>query len=504
MKRLNCASIVANRAFKVDVESAYVRALPGFSIVGLPSQAIQESKDRIKAALLSVGFSFPAQKITINLSPSELKKEGSHFDLPIAILIALQKDECDMGDFYVFGELGLDGAIKPTNDIFGLVLSLASIAHIKVIVPKSIQDKIASIPNVKTYAIEHLNDAIEFFKNPQCQENFLHENVHEIFSKSITIAQKEYILPHEFPINFSEVKGQTRAKRAALISAVGMHNILLEGSPGCGKSMIIKRLRYILPPMSVSEILQSASIHSNDESRSDFNAIRPFRSPHHTSSRPSIFGGGSANAKAGEVALAHLGVLFFDEFPHFSKQILESLREPLEDKCVLISRVNTKVKYPTNFLFAAAQNPCPCGYLLSESHKCRCSDVEVKNYRSKLSAPLLDRIDIFVQMDEKRDDENEYESSQMQKIVLEAFKMQKQRGQKGFNADLTQSELEKFCSLTPSCQEILEKGIARYGLSHRAINKILKLSRSIADMEQCESIQKSHLLEALSYKKSDL
>lgn len=502
MKYLNCATQHENIAHEVYVESAYVRALPGFSIVGLASQSIQESKDRIKSALSSIGFLFPPLKITVNLSPSDLKKEGSHFDLPIAILIALQKIDCSVDDFYVFGELGLDGAVKSTNQIFPLVLSLASQKRdLKVIVPKDECNKISSIPNVEVYGVKDLKEAIDFFQNEELAKSLLQQNVHEIFKNTLTINSENYIISNDFPLDFSEVLGQTRAKRAALISAVGMHNILLEGSPGCGKSMIIKRLRYILPPMSQQEILQSSAIKSLNENSSSFSPLRPFRTPHHTSSRPSIFGGGSSKAKAGEVALAHLGVLFFDEFPHFSKQVLESLREPLEDKSVLISRVNIKVKYPTNFLFAAAQNPCPCGYLLSEHHSCSCTDLEVKNYKSKLSAPLMDRIDIFVQMDESRSNKSDYTSKSMQKMVLEAFKHQKSRGQTKMNADLSDKDLKHFCTLNTSCSTIIDKATIRYGLSQRGINKTLKIARSIADLDLSKDIEKNHILEALSFRK---
>ncbi len=498
MKKLSCATKIANKAYEVSVESAYVRALPGFSIVGLASQAIQESKDRIKSALSSVGFSFPAQKITINLSPSDMKKEGGHFDLPIALLIALQKENCQMDDFFVFGELGLDGEVKQTNQIFPLILSLVSQnKSIKALVPKDLCEKIASIPNVEVYGVKTLQEALDFFKNEESRANHLHITSHPIFQKAMEIEGEKYILHDKFDLDFKEVKGQERAKRAALISAAGMHNILFEGSPGCGKSMIAKRLPYILPPMSFKEVLESSAIGEENQ----FSSLRPFRSPHHTSSRPSIFGGGSQNAKAGEVALAHLGILFFDEFPHFTKQVLESLREPLEDKCVLISRVNMKVKYPTNFLFVAAQNPCPCGYLLSEHHACKCNELEIKNYKSKLSAPLLDRIDLFVQMDEKRNDKSYHSSKGMQEDVLRAFIFQKKRKQKEFNANLSDRDTKKYCQINQECQGILEKAIIRYGLSQRAINKTLRLARTIADLDASQNIEKGHLFEALSFRR---
>lgn len=501
MKSLQCATLIANKAHKVDVESAYIRALPGFSIVGLPSQSIQESKDRIKSALLATGFSFPAQKITVNLSPSDLKKEGSHFDLPIATLIALQKDTSLMDNFFVFGELGLDGTIKSTTTLFSLILSLASSSQeiIKVLVPFEIRKKIATIPNLEVYGVKNLQDTIGFFKHKESRQNFLHVKSHDVFKSALTIENHQYFMPNAFQLDFKDVKGQTRAKRAALIAAAGMHNILLEGSPGCGKSMIIKRLRYILPPMSLQELLETSA--SNSEELEDFSPLRPFRSPHHTSSRPSIFGGGSSLAKAGEVALANHGILFFDEFPHFSKQVLESLREPLEDKCVLISRVNTKTKYATDFLFAAAQNPCPCGFLFSEYHSCRCNEVEIKRYKTKLSAPLLDRIDIYVAMDEQKDDTTSYNSATMQEDVLRAFTIQKQRGQTTPNSNLSQQDIEKFCTLSLTCKELLEKAVSRYGLSQRGVYKTLTIARTIADLGLLKNIDKSSLLEALSFRK---
>ncbi len=494
MKKLNCGTQIANKAYKVEVESAFIRALPGFSIVGLANQSIQESKDRIKSALSSIGFSFPAQKITINLSPSDIKKEGGHFDLSIAILIALQKEKCNFSNFFVFGELGLDGSIKSTNGIFALILNLAKeIKNLKVLIPKSQSQLIASIPNIKAYGVNSLQEAINFFKDEEFAKTCLCENEQSFLKNSINIQDKQYFITTKYELDFKEVIGQSRAKRAALIAAAGMHNILLVGSPGCGKSMILKRLRYILPPISLGELLEITALKDEVE----FSALRPFRSPHHTSSRASVFGGGSNTMKPGEVALAHLGILFFDELPHFSKQILESLREPLEDKKVLISRVNTKIEYPTNFLFAAALNPCPCGYMLSIHHNCTCSELDIKRYKSKLSAPIMDRIDIKVKMDEDKNSENEYCSKNMQKAVLKAFKMQKNRAQNSYNSNLSDKDIKNHCKLNAQCELILNKAMIRYGLSQRSTNKILKISRTIADLDESKEIQKSHILEAI-------
>jgi len=500
VKRLGCATLDANTAHVVEVESAFVRALPGFSIVGLPSQAIQESKDRIKSALLGVGFAFPAQKITINLSPSDLRKEGSHFDLGVALLIALQKERVDFGAFFVFGELGLDGAVKSTATLFSLLLSLASVVeNAKVLVPLSIASRASQIPGLHVYGVETLHEALVFFQDPSTQENALHVNTHPLFGAPVWIAGAPYVHNTHYPLDFADIKGQERAKRAALIAAAGMHNILFEGSPGCGKSMSAKRLRYILPPMSVAEVLETTAHRSLDGEDAEFEPLRPFRSPHHTSSRPSIFGGGSGQAKIGEVALAHHGILFFDEFPHFTKQVLESLREPLEDAKVLISRVNTKVTYPTKFVFVAAQNPCPCGHRFSLAKPCRCSEVEIARYKARLSGPLLDRIDLYVQMDEERGSAS-VSSETLHQSVLEAFIRQKERGQQELNGKLNDQELTRVCTLAPEAKVVLEKAASRYGLSHRAINKTLKVARTIADLEGSGELMEAHILEALSFR----
>ncbi|MCK9257242.1 MAG: YifB family Mg chelatase-like AAA ATPase [Sulfurospirillaceae bacterium] len=501
MKQLNCATLIANLAKKVEVESAFVRALPGFSIVGLPSQSIQESKDRIKSALLKIGFKFPAQKITINLSPSDLKKEGSHFDLAIAVLIALQNVEFDLGETYVFGELGLDGSVKSTQTLFSLLLALATTKkNVKVLIPYSIAKRASTIPNLTVYGVNSLEEAISFFIDKDKKEEFLHTEKDPLFKNPLIIEEKTYVVNSDYPLDFKDIKGQSRAKRAMMIASAGFHNVLLEGSPGCGKSMSIKRLRYILPPLNTKEVLESAAHRSLGEKEVGFEAVRAFRSPHHTSSKPSIFGGGSSSAKIGEVALAHNGILFFDEFPHYSRQVLESLREPLEDGQVLISRVNMKVLYPTKILFAAAMNPCPCGYSLSLQIPCKCSEAEIVRYRSKISGPLLERIDLHIQMDESKDSDEGLDSKTMHQIVLNAFKKQKKRGQIEFNAKLQKDEMERFCICTKEALEILNEAASRFGLSYRVMDKSLKIARTIADIENSDKIESSHIIEALSYR----
>jgi len=500
MKWVKCATLDGFDAKVVNVETAFVRALPSFSIVGLAQTSIQESKERIKSALSAIEFKFPPQKVTVNLSPSDLKKEGSHFDLPIALLIALQKSDITFDDFFVFGELGLDGKLKDTATLFAIVLSLVKDGILKkVIIPKDSLEKISKIPNIEIYPVENLQEAIEIFTNPENVSKI--ETNEQLKYDFITYDQKKYYFTNNYEVDFRDIKGQEIAKRASLIAASGMHNILYEGSPGCGKSMSAKRVRYILPPMSLEEILEIAKLDALEGKEPDFMPLKPMRNPHHSSTKASIFGGGSRSAKIGEVALANHGILFFDEFPYFQKATLESLREPLEDHKVLISRVNTKVEYQTKFLFIAAMNPCPCGNLLSRKKECRCNELEISRYKNRLSSPLLDRIDIYVQMDEiTAEDKSSISSHEMFKKVKTAFLAQLKRGQSELNGKLTDFEIREYCKLNDETQTILNQAVERFALSQRAINKTLKVARTIADLDESQDIEKKHLLEALSYR----
>ena len=323
-----------------------------------------------------------------------------------------------------------------------------------------------------------------------------------IDGETIEIDGLNYFFIIDYFEDFQDVKGQENAKRASLIAASGMHNMLMEGSPGCGKSMIAKRLRHILPPMSLDEILQTNQYALLGNEEPLFIPKRPQRSPHHSASKPSIFGGGSNKAKIGEVALSNHGILFFDEFPHFSKTVLEALREPLQDYKVLISRVNSKTAYNTKFMFIAAQNPCPCGNLLSSLHTCRCSDVEIKRYKQRLSDPLLDRIEIYVQMQESSsEDKTSINSSFMHKQVIKAFIQQMKRGQKHLNGKLDEKEIEKYCILSDTAEQVLYKAINSFGLSHRSVANVKKVARTIADLEESKNIEKKHILEALSFRR---
>ena len=370
MKIIKSASLDTIDAISIDVESTFTKGLPTFTIVGMISTSISESKDRVKSALLTNGFKFPPLKITVNLSPSEINKKGTHFDLAIALQIAFyDQKNIDFNDIYFFGELSLDGNIKDTSSIFPIILSLTKKNLInKVLVCEESAKKLSNIPNLEIYCVKNLDDAINFIKSNKKEEFLFKKNPLEY--KVLKINDTEYYFDTNYLDDFQDVIGQDMAKNAAVISSAGCHNIIFEGSPGCGKSMISKRLKYIMPPMNLEEILEKAKLQSLDYKEVDFLPIRAFRSPHHSSTKSSIFGGGSSNAKMGEIALSNNGILFFDELPHFSKSILEALREPLEDNKILISRVNTKIMYETKFIFIAAMNPCPCGNLLSSVKEC--------------------------------------------------------------------------------------------------------------------------------------
>ena len=500
MKSLKCATYGDGLKI-IDVESIFSRGLPGFSIVGLASTSIKESTERVKAALLALDFAFPAQKITINLSPSDLPKSGSHFDLSIALLIALQKAK-SLEKIFVFGELGLDGSVKSTANLFSILLFLSTqVQNAKILVPKEIAAKASMIPNLEVYGVSTLEEAIKFFSDAEFAKSTHFSATHELFSNVIEIGGKRYVPNLNFELDFKDVLGQERAKRACIIAAVGMHNILFEGSPGSGKSMCAKRLVYIMAPQSLEEVLKSAAYRSLNLQDSEFTSTRAFRSPHHTSTKSSIFGGGSNVAKIGEIALANGGVLFFDEFPHFPKQVIESLREPLEDNQIHIARVNSKVTYETKFIFVAAQNPCPCGNLFSRNLNCKCSENEIKNYKAKISAPVLDRIDLKVAMDESSpSDKASLSSQQMSEMVLKAFIFQKRRGQDELNGKLNDAQVAKFCTLNGEASEILQKAATKYNLSQRGIKRTLRVARSIADLDESEQILKPHILEALSFR----
>jgi len=500
VNHLTCATLDGLSAKIIEVEATFTKGLPGFAVVGLASSDIQEAKERVKSALLTNDFTFPPLKITVNLSPSDLKKSGTHFDLSIALLNALHKESIIEEELFVFGELGLDGRVKSSSTLFPIILSLKEQGLLsRAIVPKEAMRYLSHIAGVDFIAVESLNEAITLLKT----KNFKASTVKFSYqSNNFTVHKSVYYDDVDIESDFLDVKGQSVAKRASLIAASGMHNFMMEGNPGCGKSMIAKRLKDILPPLLESEMLSIAKHQFLDGTIPTFKAKRPMRSPHHTATSASIFGGGSHKARIGEVALAHKGMLFFDELPHFSKNILEALREPLQDGRVNISRVNSKVEYDADIMFVSAMNPCPCGNALSKKKECRCSEREIKRYKNRLSDPFLDRIDLFVVMQEvSAEDKKDVSSKELKALVNQAFKAQKERKQKQLNGKLREEEIEKFCLLTEDAEKILFSAIERFALSHRAIGSIKKVARTIADLELSVTIEKRHILEALSYRR---
>ena len=488
----------------VEVEATFTRGLPHFSITGLAHSSIQESKQRVQSALANNGITLPPLKININLSPSDLPKSGGHFDLPIAL--ALQKQGENLEQWFAFGELGLDGSIKYLDSIYPLLLDISLLhPHAKVIVPLCAKELLSLIPNLTFYFASHLQEAIELLNNPQLHTTSQPQMTHNTLGfKHFELEGKTYFYQDEFASDFKQVCGQDIAKRAALIAAAGFHNFIMEGSPGCGKSMIAKRLLYILPPSSMQEMIENVKSQALNKQSTHYTPLRPFRNPHQSASKSSILGSATQfEVKPGEVALAHNGILFFDELPHFKKDILESLREPLENNKLAISRVHSKLEYDTNFMFVGALNPCPCGNLLSKNKQCRCQEREINLYRSKLSEPFLDRIDLFVQMSEQEDRQTQagLDSLSMQKMVFDAFKMQKKRKQEVFNGKLDEAEIEQFCILDIDSKNLLDQASERFSLSYRAQNKLKKVARTIADLAKEEYITKAHLLEALSYRR---
>jgi len=501
MKKVLCATYEGLDAKVIDVESTLTKGLPSFTIIGANS-AIEKSREKIKSALLCSEYKFPPKRISVLLAPSDLSKNGSQFDLAIALLIALNESKAEFKEWFVFGELGLDGSVKESNQIYPLILSLANQSLIKkVIVPFEALEKLSKIPNVSFYGVKSLKEAVEILKNQDNAEPSVIQG--GIEAPFYELGDKKYYYIKEYDEDFLDVKGQEIAKRAALISATGFHNIIFEGSPGCGKSMIASRLRYILPAMSSDEILDKAKIEALEDREVEFKPRRANVVTHCSATPASVLGGGSGvKAKIGDVSLANNGLLFFDELPHFSKSILEALREPMQDNQIRISRVSQKHTYPANFLFVGAMNPCGCGNLLNEAKECRCNELEIQKYKSRLSDPFLDRIDLNVVMQNVSiKDSATYSSKELHKMVLEANIFAFSRGQSSFNGKMSDNEIEKFCILEDDAKDVLDMATTRFTLSFRSIKKVQKVARTIADLGKSKTIKKEHLLEALSYRR---
>ena len=492
------ATIIGLNVYEIDIEVDTVNSIPQVAIIGLPDTAISEAKERLRLAIKNSGYSFPQTKVVINLAPADLKKEGSSYDVPMAIgILAKEGIIKDISSDTAFiGELSLDGKIRPVNGVLPIVCGLAEIGYKKVIVPYDNLKEASFIDNIETYGAQNLSQIVEFL-NGESELVQLKQNIDDYLN-----------FEDNFPVDFSQVKGQFQAKKALEIAAAGAHNILMSGSPGAGKTLLSKAFMSILPPLNKKEAIELTKIYSISgllDKNHPLITKRPFRSPHHSASAVGIIGGGS-NPKPGEITLAHRGVLFLDEMVEFPRQTLEVLRQPLEDGVVTISRAQTSVQFPANFILLGSMNPCPCGFLGDSKKECTCSEFQINRYRARLSGPLLDRIDIQIKVqrldeDELLDDKTVSEnSSEIRKRVIEARNIQLKRYEKDnilTNSELTPKLLKKYCKIDDSSKAFLKNAINQFNLSARAYDRILKISRTIADLDKKENIELSHIAQAL-------